>query len=220
MARNFAKDVLLGVMIEQLIAFSPLLVIGGIGGLAYYSFKSGPIQDRVVLLPGPDGQVGEVLVKSADGERMLKTAYAVVGADANGKLVSETQSEEYVKTRYGLTLDARPPRPKSFTVYFTSGSATELDVDSRSLILTIRYVLADRPAPEITVIGHTDTVGGLEANDALSLERATTIRDQMVAVGINAASIEVAGRGERELLIPTDDEVDTPSNRRVEISIR
>jgi len=32
--------------------------------------------------------------------------------------------------------------------------------------------------------------------------------------------IEVAGRGQRELLVPTEENVDEPRNRRVEINVR
>jgi outer membrane protein OmpA-like peptidoglycan-associated protein len=210
-------EIVKGALKEQLIAWSPFIAIGFI---AFYLLMPSPIQDRVILLPGPDGSVGEVVVTSAAGEQVLNSAYAGVGANAQGRLVSKTESPDSVTARYGSTLDARPLRPQSFTVYFVSGSATELHADSRSIFEVIKSVLAGRPAAEIVVIGHTDTVGELEANDALSAERAATMRDQLVAAGIPAASMEVAGRGEREPLVKTDDGVDEPRNRRVEISVR
>jgi OmpA-OmpF porin, OOP family len=46
------------------------------------------------------------------------------------------------------------------------------------------------------------------------------VRDELVRVGIPPDRISVAGRGEREPLIPTDDEVAEPRNRRVEINVR
>jgi outer membrane protein OmpA-like peptidoglycan-associated protein len=42
----------------------------------------------------------------------------------------------------------------------------------------------------------------------------------MVNAGVNPAVIETAGRGEREPLVPTEDEVAEAKNRRVEISVR
>jgi outer membrane protein OmpA-like peptidoglycan-associated protein len=80
--------------------------------------------------------------------------------------------------------------------------------------------IARRPAPEIVVIGHTDRVGAVPYNDALSLRRAERVRDELVKVGITADRISVAGRGEREPLVPTPDEVAEPRNRRVEINVR
>jgi outer membrane protein OmpA-like peptidoglycan-associated protein len=37
---------------------------------------------------------------------------------------------------------------------------------------------------------------------------------------VPANKLEVVGRGEREPLVATDDEVDEPKNRRVEINVR
>jgi outer membrane protein OmpA-like peptidoglycan-associated protein len=70
------------------------------------------------------------------------------------------------------------------------------------------------------VIGHTDRVGADDANDALSLQRAQTMREAMLGLGIPPARIRAAGRGEREPLVPTADGVEEPRNRRVEINVR
>jgi outer membrane protein OmpA-like peptidoglycan-associated protein len=41
-----------------------------------------------------------------------------------------------------------------------------------------------------------------------------------VTKGAVESRIEAVGRGKRELLVPTADEVDEPKNRRVEILVR
>jgi outer membrane protein OmpA-like peptidoglycan-associated protein len=104
-------------------------------------------------------------------------------------------------------------------VYFVSGR-DELTPDSGPILEQVKAELARRPAPEIAVIGHTDRVGKLETNDALSLKRAQFVRDALVGAGIDASQMEVSGRGEREPLVPTADEVAEPKNRRVEINVR
>ncbi len=70
------------------------------------------------------------------------------------------------------------------------------------------------------MIGHTDRVGTLEANDALSLRRAEAVRALIIERGFEAARVRAVGRGERQPLVATDDEVDEPRNRRVEIVVR
>ena len=80
--------------------------------------------------------------------------------------------------------------------------------------------LTTRPAPEIRVIGHTDTVGTKEYNDKLSLQRAARVRTEMIQRGIAKDQIALEGRGERELLVNTADGTDEPRNRRVEINVR
>lgn len=176
--------------------------------------------ERVVLLPGPDGKVGKVVVYSAGGERVLDSAYAGAEVGQGGSISLRNEDAATVNKRYADTLAAQPPRPMSFVVNFVSGSATELTPESKLVIENVKSALAGRPAPEITVIGHTDRVGKVEANDALSRKRAETVRDVLVASGIKALSLDVAGRGEREPLVTTADEVDEPRNRRVEISVR
>ena len=70
------------------------------------------------------------------------------------------------------------------------------------------------------MIGHTDRVGTVPYNDALSLRRAERARDELVKAGVPADRIRVEGRGEREPLVATADEVAEPRNRRVEIDVR
>jgi outer membrane protein OmpA-like peptidoglycan-associated protein len=77
-----------------------------------------------------------------------------------------------------------------------------------------------RPAPDLIIVGHTDRVGLLADNDRLALKRAEKMRGEMVRQGLPADSVQAAGRGEREPLVPTADEVAEARNRRVEMLVR
>lgn len=55
---------------------------------------------------------------------------------------------------------------------------------------------------------------------ALPPKPAKRVHQLLLARGIPPVSISIAGRGERELLIPTRDKVHEPRNRRVEINVR
>lgn len=196
-----------------------MIVVPLIALLGYLVFQGSP-QDRVTLLPDSTGTVGAVFVKTAKGEQLLNTAYASADVSTRGNLSTRLQEETAVRDRYKATLAALPAKPASFTVYFISGSDTALTPDSLPVLDQLTLALASRPAPEIMVIGHTDRVGKLEDNDALSVRRASTVRDILVGVGMQGTTIEIAGRGEREPLVPTADEVAEEKNRRVEISLR
>jgi outer membrane protein OmpA-like peptidoglycan-associated protein len=80
--------------------------------------------------------------------------------------------------------------------------------------------VAKRQAVEVQVTGHTDTLGKESDNDRLSEERAQAIREMLIAQGLKSNFIRAVGRGERELLIPTPDNVREPRNRRVEVIVR
>lgn len=178
-----------------------------------------PPADRVVLLPGPEGKVGKVEVSTREAAITLDDAYRAAHISRSGKIAAHLESEASVRERYGAALEARPPRPVSFLLYFESGR-DELAPESLPTVADIKAELAKRPVPEITVVGHTDRVGSVEANDRLALKRAEAMRSLLTARGIEALAIEVAGRGEREPLVPTADEVPEARNRRVEIVIR
>lgn len=175
---------------------------------------------RIVLLPDPGGKVGAVVVKNPAGEQTLNEAYAGLQASAGSALQRSTESEASVKARYGQVLDARSPRPVLFVVRFETGSATQLTAESLQVLAQLKTALATWPAPQLTVVGHTDRVGSAQSNDALSLKRAQTVGQQLMALGISASSLEAAGRGEREPLVATDDGVANAANRRVEITLR
>jgi outer membrane protein OmpA-like peptidoglycan-associated protein len=136
-----------------------------------------------------------------------------------GRLETGVATEQEVREVFGSALAAQPLRPVSFTLYFVLGK-DELTPETRPTLETILAEIARRPAAEIVVIGHTDRVGGVQYNDALSLQRAEKVRGELVRLGIPFDRIQVAGRGSREPLIPTEDQVPEPRNRRVEITVR
>ena len=174
--------------------------------------------ERVVLLPAGSSKATAIVVSGKSGNVTLARPYAEAVIGAQAITVGQIDAETVTK-RYGGVIAAIPATPKIFLVYFTTGS-NELTAESVQLIGTIQGELGRLPAPEVIVIGHTDRVGTLESNDALSAKRAEFIRDKLIAIGVPAARIESSGRGEREPLVPTDDEVAEPRNRRVEIKIR
>jgi len=180
---------------------------------------AGCVQDRVVLLPNADGSRSAVVLKTAAGEQVLDQPYEAASISQAGKIAASRETAESVQSRYGQTLSAQPKRPASYMIYFSSGN-NEISAESAVAIEQMKADMKSRSAPQITVIGHTDRVGTVEANDALSLKRAQLMRDMLLAGGISEAQIEVSGSGEREPLVSTDDEVDEPVNRRVEINVR
>ncbi len=72
----------------------------------------------------------------------------------------------------------------------------------------------------IHVVGHTDTTGSDEHNLTLSEARAASVATYLSAQGVPSQRIRQEGRGEREPLIRTGDNVNEPRNRRVDIVIK
>jgi len=179
------------------------------------------ITDTIVLLPDDQGRVGSVVVTTASGgEQTLDTAYATVAVDEAGALEARVEDAATIAAQYGSLLSATPPQPKSFVVTFDAGSSDQLTPASLQTIDELKAFLQDRPAPEISIIGHTDRVGSDADNDVLSLARAEAVQQLIEEMGIEAQSLESSGRGEREPIVATADKVSEVRNRRVEINIR
>jgi outer membrane protein OmpA-like peptidoglycan-associated protein len=173
----------------------------------------------VVLVPGAGGRVGAVSVKSAQGEALIDQAYTSATAAGGAAPVIGSSSPSQVQQVFGAAMSARPQPPVSYTLNFLEGR-DEYTPESRAAFEAILAELGKRPTADIAVIGHTDRVGALEYNDRLSLQRTERVRADLIKRGVPERSISVAGRGEREPLVATADEVPEPRNRRVEINIR
>lgn len=172
----------------------------------------------VVLLPEMDGKDTAVVVTQKDGQVVLTEPYAAAKLTTAGPQAYRATPQE-VEAQFGAARKAQPGRPVQFTLYFVEGK-DELTDESRLIVDTVFAEIAKRPVPDVVVIGHTDTVGSQQSNDTLSQQRAESIRSGLMKSGIAPENILAAGRGKRELLVPTADNVAEPRNRRVVIIVR
>lgn len=181
--------------------------------------RANAVPEIVVVLPSADGHVGTVVVER-DGEKVvLNQAYASSRiAGTSGPQVTQLP-EPQVRKVFAPTLTALPERPLNFQLYFVRGTDA-LTADSKGELVRMLEEVSRRKAPDVLVVGHTDTVGKPDRNDKLSLQRAQRVKSDLVRKGIAAGRVQASGRGEREPLVQTADGVDEPRNRRVEISVR
>jgi OmpA-OmpF porin, OOP family len=72
---------------------------------------------------------------------------------------------------------------------------------------------------DIDVIGHTDSDGSEEYNQALSIRRAESVRNHMVSEGIDASIIDVSGKGELSPVADNRTREGRALNRRVDVHV-
>ena len=195
------------------------VIVALVGALMVFAAPDDVGNELVVVLPSANGHVGRVVVERRGERAVLDQAYAASRVREGSPPLPERLAEGLVRTEFRSALQALPDRPKSFLVYFLEGK-DEFTDESRVEFNRILSELRERGAPDVVVIGHTDRVGNLQFNDRLSLQRAERVRGELVKLGIAQSRIQVAGRGEREPLVSTEDEIAEPRNRRVEISVR
>ncbi|MDO5623408.1 MAG: OmpA family protein [Pseudomonadota bacterium] len=175
---------------------------------------------RVVLLP-QGGSAGGAVEVSAQGAAAvtLDKPYEAATVHPRQDIATEQLSAQAVEKRYGQLLAVQPSAPLSFTLYFQPGTS-ELTPESASQLQDIISRATTRAGSDIVITGHTDSVGSMESNDTLSLQRASALRERVISGGFDAARVQAVGRGEREPIVPVPDETDEPKNRRAEIVVR
>jgi outer membrane protein OmpA-like peptidoglycan-associated protein len=79
--------------------------------------------------------------------------------------------------------------------------------------------LNQNPVTTVTIIGHTDSTGTDAINDPLSVNRAASTRNYLVARGIATNRIVINGRGSHEPIADNNTVEGRAMNRRVEILV-
>ena len=101
-------------------------------------------------------------------------------------------------------------------ILFDTGKAT-LKPEEHEIVEEIAKLMFSDEALRISIEGHTDDVGSSEANNKLSLERARTIRNGLVEMGIPSKRLGIAGYGSTRPIVMNNSAENRTKNRRVEI---
>lgn len=115
-----------------------------------------------------------------------------------------------------------PKGGESLALYFEYDRA-ELHPRAQKQIEVIAALMKADPAKKLRIAGHTDEKGADYYNINLSRNRAETVKQQLVALGVPAAQVETEGMGKAQPLSPnkksdgTDDPEGRSRNRRAEI---
>ena len=100
------------------------------------------------------------------------------------------------------------------SILFPASSAKIMGEKSLNAIAEIKTILDENPNGIIVIQGHASSDGNADYNQKLSLQRAESVRDRLVEIGVDAARLEVVAMGTSKPL--NGDESDLSGNRRVE----
>lgn len=180
---------------------------------------------------GTGAILGAVIGKQVSGADGAPIAGAVIGAIAGGavgnymdrqraelkrKLAAEEASRQLsVNTMADGSLNVAV----AADVTYDTGSAV-LKPQALAALDKLASTISDYNSTVIHVVGHTDSVGSLASNQSLSERRAAAVSSYLASRGVPAQRIREEGRGERELLVKTGDEVGEARNRRVDIVLK
>ena len=179
----------------------------------------GSPREHFSVISDRDGKTGRMVVTPRQGSPVTLDQGNASATVRGGEAAPAKLTAAEIKEMYKEALDAQPMAPTRFVLYFVEGGDV-LTPESQRELENVFAEIKKRPAPDLIVVGHTDRVGSVTDNDRLALRRAETVRAQLIAQGFLAENISASGRGEREPLVATADEVAEARNRRVEMLVR
>jgi len=104
-----------------------------------------------------------------------------------------------------------------YGIYFDTGKSV-LKPESLSSLQEIAKLLKSDPSLKLYVVGHTDNVGGFDANIKLSMDRAAAVVNALVTQhSVSAASLKAYGDGPTSPVASNENEEGRALNRRVEL---
>ncbi|HRD35048.1 MAG TPA: OmpA family protein [Rhodocyclaceae bacterium] len=109
----------------------------------------------------------------------------------------------------------RLPAAKGF-----AKASAEPEAPLRAMLDRIAIAIEDPPSTEITILGHTDSLGSETFNLQLSIKRAEAVMEYLRKRGLPLTRMNADGHGESEPIADNGDEPGRALNRRVEIIVK
>jgi OOP family OmpA-OmpF porin len=213
----------------------------------YFAIKGLAAAGGQVVLPEEVGDVGEHGPALTDARAKLMAALDGGARDSNPQVAARAQrafdcwnheaeednwydsiTDEHVKPCRdefeAAMAQLQPPpvqgaAPGTYIVLFDF-DRSNINQAGQAVLDQVLADAAKMGGVHISATGHADRSGPEDYNMALSLRRADSVREALIAGGVPADAITVAGRGESEPAVPTPDGVKEQANRRVEIVLQ
>ncbi len=103
-------------------------------------------------------------------------------------------------------------------ILFSSGHSS-LKAEAKDSILQLANVIKKYPEDVLTIRGYTDSTGSPAVNRRLSMERARSVKYELMEGGVPGNTISVVGMGSAEPIASNRTASGRAQNRRVEIQI-
>ena len=105
------------------------------------------------------------------------------------------------------------------TILFDTGKAS-IKAESNEVLAAMTAIFKEYPKADFSINGHTDSVGSKNTNQLLSERRANSVRDFLIANGINADRLSANGYGEDYPIANNKTRAGRKENRRVEVKLK
>ena len=168
-----------------------------------------------VLVSRVQNRVFVQTVAVVPGENTAEVEQAPVATDGSERVpVLLPQDERAILER----LQADGHVPVNGLVFETGGA--ELSEGSREALDLLARILTRDSELSVAIVGHSDNVGGLDANIALSQRRAEAVMRALIERGVVPGQVEARGIGYLAPITSNATEDGREINRRVELVLR
>ncbi len=181
------------------------------GLYVYGTLSRGGVDVSVSVLTGPVNQFARDHYKTTE-----KTAQAAVAIQIVEPQAMATGQVTVSADAIGKGLDAEG-RIAIYGIHFDTGKS-DIKPESKAQLDEMAAILKARPALRVHIVGHTDNVGNLDANLALSLKRAQAVAAALVNTHrIDAKRLSARGVASLSPVAGNRTEAGRALNRRVEM---
>lgn len=174
-----------------------------------------------VILLDNESSHNAVVVTTNGGNAIVDQPYYYTTLLAQDKKPSSVEKgdPDAIRKKYAEQLDMLPTKPVSMLFHFEPGTA-ELTESSKNQVNELIRLITSRDPAAVDIIGHSDRAGDADKNYALALERAKEVEKYLLERNVKLDRSSVMSYGENDPIIPTEDGVSEPQNRRVEVTVR
>ncbi len=161
---------------------------------------------------------GDAMALTGDA---LKGAFGAVNATAKAALDKVEFATGSIGSQFMDFINGGFSGDNKFTfnnLTFDSGSSV-IKGESVNEVDNLGAILKAYEDVKIIVEGYTDNTGDAAANQQLSLNRATAVKERLVAQGIDGARIAVEGYGSANPIATNDTPEGRAQNRRIEVRV-
>jgi OOP family OmpA-OmpF porin len=177
------------------------------------------IDGRNAGIAQSDPKTGEYKIVLPYGKNYGFMAYADKHASVsdNFDLTTVAEYKEITRDLYLVPIEVGST-VRLNNIFFDVGKAT-LRPESYSELDRLGGLMVQNPKMQIELSGHTDNVGSDDSNMKLSEDRAKTVTEYLITLGIATNRVIAKGYGETKPVTSNDTEDGRQMNRRVEFTI-
>jgi outer membrane protein OmpA-like peptidoglycan-associated protein len=164
---------------------------------------------RAAQLSAEEAEQARRLAESRASEAEFARREAELASEQINSLTRQLENLQLRETESGVVVTLGD-------VLFASGQA-ELIEGGQSSLEEVVDLLQTEPDKKIRVEGHTDSRGDSAANLLLSEQRAQSVRDSLISLGVDPERVTAMGMGEDFPIASDDTEEGRARNRRVDV---